>query len=52
MKRLKLKQGVKDFLGVAFLYLIVLVGIILIDARFEKINAQKNATQQIVEVAK
>ena len=51
MKQLKLKQGVKDFLGVLLLYLIALLGIVLLDARMAEINAQKNTTQQIVEVA-
>lgn len=51
MKQLKLKQGVKDFLGVALLFIIALVGVILLDNRMAEINTQKNTTQQIVEVA-
>ncbi len=51
MKHLKLKQGVKDFLGVALLYLIIIGGVILLEIRMGEINEQKNTTQQNVEVA-
>lgn len=50
MKQLKLKQGAKDFIGVLLLYVIVIVGIVLIDNRMADINAQKNTTQQDVEI--
>ena len=52
MKQLKLKQGVKDYLGVALLYIIIIFGVVLVNARFGQLNEQKNTTQQIVEVAK
>lgn len=52
MKQLKLKQGVKDILGVLLLYLIVIIGVILLNYRLGQFNEQKNTTQQIVEVAK
>lgn len=49
MKQLKLKQGVKDFLGIVLLYIIVIVGVVLVNARLGEINEQKNTSQQIVE---
>lgn len=36
MKRLKLKQGVKNFIGVVMFYLMLLLGVILINARIEQ----------------
>lgn len=50
MKQLKLKQGVKDFLGIALLYIIVILGIVLINSRMGDINEQKNTSQQEVEL--
>lgn len=52
MKQLKLKQGVKNILGVLLLYLIVIIGVILLNYRLGQLNEQKNTTQQIVEAAK
>lgn len=49
MKQLKLKQGVKDFLSIALLYLIIVIGVILINTRLEKINTIKNTGQEIIE---
>lgn len=50
MKQLRLKQGVKDFLGIVLLYVIIIIGIVLVDNRMADINAQKNTTQQNVEI--
>lgn len=50
MKHLKLKQGVKDFLGVLLLYIIVIVGIIILNYRLGELNGQKNTSQQNVEL--
>lgn len=52
MKQLRLKQGVKDFLGVALLYIIIIFGVVLVNARLGQINEQKNTSQQIVETRK
>ena len=50
MKRLKLKQGVKDILGVILLYSIIIIGVVLVNNRMADINAQKNTIQQNVEI--
>ncbi len=50
MKQLKLKQGVKDFLGIVLLYVIIIIGVVLVNNRMGDINAQKNTTQQNIEV--
>lgn len=50
MKHLRLKQGVKDILGVILLYSIVIVGVILLNARLGELNEQKNTSQQSVEL--
>ncbi len=42
MKKLKLKQWVKDTLVVMSLYSIIVLGVILLNARFEYLNQQKN----------
>ena len=49
MKQLKLKQGVKDFLSIVLLYLIIVIGVILINTRLENINTIKNTGQEIIE---
>lgn len=49
MKRLKLKQGVKDFLGIALFYIVILLGIVLLNARVDEIE-QKNTSQQEIEL--
>ena len=50
MKQRTLKQGVKDFLGIVLLYVIIIIGVVLVNNRMGDINAQKNTTQQNVEV--
>jgi len=50
MKRLKLKQGVKDILGVLLLYLIAIIGVVLLNCRLGQLNEQKNTSQQSVEL--
>lgn len=37
-KKLRLRQGVKDFLGVALFYAIIVLGVILLNARIGSIN--------------
>ena len=37
-KKLRLRQGVKDFLGVALFYAIIVLGVIVLNARFEYLN--------------
>ena len=43
MKKLRLKQWVKDALSVAMLFLILIVGIALLDSRLANLNQQKSA---------
>lgn len=52
MKHLRLKQGVKDFLGILLLYIIAIAGVVLLNARLGELNEQKNTSQQIVETRK
>lgn len=44
MKQLKLKQGVKDVLGIIIFYLIIIMGVVLVNARLESIQ-QKTTNQ-------
>ena len=44
MKQLKLKQGVKDVLGIIIFYLIIILGVILVSARLE--NLQQKTIDQ------
>lgn len=37
-KKLRLRQGVKDALGVALFYAVIVLGVIVLNARFEGIN--------------
>ena len=39
MKKLRLRQGVKDVLVIALFYLIIVVGVVLINYRFEQIKS-------------
>lgn len=37
-KKLRLKRGVKNFLGIALFYAIIVLGVVVLNARFESIN--------------
>lgn len=52
MKQLRLKQGVKDFLGVLLLYIIIILGVVLLNARLDEMNTQKNTSEQEVQLVK
>lgn len=39
MKKLRLRQGVKDVLVIALFYLIIVVGVVLVNYRFEQIKS-------------
>ena len=39
MKKLRLRQGVKDVLVIALFYLVIVVGVVLINYRFEQIKS-------------
>lgn len=45
-KKLKLREEVKTFLGVAFLYILIIVFVILLDDRMAQINENNKTTQQ------
>ena len=51
MKKNKLKQGVKDVLGILLFYLILVLGIIALNARFEYLNQQKSAIEPDIQIA-
>ena len=51
MKKLRLRESVKNFLGIMAFYLIIVGGVILVDARMKQINDQKKADVQIVQTA-
>lgn len=40
-KRLKLKQSVKNYLILGIFYLIIIIGILMINIRVEQVNNQK-----------
>mgnify|MGYP007070198400 CR=1 FL=1 len=42
MKKLKLKQSVKNILGVILFYAIIVGGVIALNARFEQLEQQKS----------
>lgn len=50
MKHLKLKEGVKNILGGILFYLIIILGVVLVNYRMGEINDQKNTSQQEVEL--
>ena len=51
-KKLRLKQKIKDGLGIAAFYLIIVLGVVLIDARIEEISEQqKSATETATHIA-
>ena len=37
-KKLRLRREVQDFLGVALFYAVIVLGVIVLNARFESIN--------------
>lgn len=39
MKKLRLRQGVKDVLVIALFYLVIVVGVVLVNYRFEQIKS-------------
>lgn len=52
MKKRKLREEVKNILAVVSFYLILILGVIAINARFETINEQqKSATESEVRIA-
>ena len=51
MKKLRLRQWVKDALGVIALYSILIIGVILLDARMGELNQQKSADVSEVQTA-
>lgn len=52
MRKLRLRQGVKDVLVVILFYLIIVIGVILVNLRFEQIkNVEAEATtHEIVSI--
>ena len=50
-KKLKLRQWVIDIFGVMTLFLILIVGIVLLDARLADLNQQKSADVSEVQTA-
>lgn len=49
---MKLKDKVKNILAVVSLYLVIIVGVILVNARFETINEQtKSANEPRIQIA-
>jgi len=50
MKQLKLKEGVQNILGGILFYLIIILGVVLVNYRMGEINDQKNTSQQEVEL--
>lgn len=52
-QKLRLKEEVKDFLGVLVFYLVIVVGVIVLNARCEYLNEQKRvATETTQEISK
>lgn len=51
-KRLKLKDSVKDLIGIVCFYLLIVIGFMLINARLGMTNEQqKSATESEVHIA-
>lgn len=51
-RKLRLREPVQNFLGIALFYLIIILGVILLNARFEQLNnQQKNADVQYTQSA-
>lgn len=46
-RRPKLKQKVKDALGIAAFYLLIVLGVIAINARMEQLNGEKNSADVV-----
>ena len=46
-KKLRLRQGVKEVLGVALFYSLIVVGVIALNARMEQINGQTKSADVV-----
>lgn len=51
MKKLRLKESVKDVLGIILFYLVLFIGFILINARIGELNQQKSADVSEIQTA-
>ena len=45
------KEKIKSILGVTIFYLIIVVGVIAINARMEDLNQQKSANEPVIQIA-
>lgn len=51
-RKLRLKESVKEKLGVGLFYLVIVLGVVVLNARFEYLNEQqKNADVQYTQSA-
>lgn len=48
---MKLKESVKNTLGVILFYGLIVLGVVLINARMEQLNQQKSATEPTTHIA-
>lgn len=48
---MKLKESVKNTIGVVILYGLIVLGVVLINARMEQLNQQKSATEPLTHIA-
>lgn len=51
MKKLRLKESVKDILGIILFYSVLVIGVILLNARMGELNQQKSADVSEIQTA-
>lgn len=50
-KKQQKKEKIKSILGVTIFYLIIIFGVIAINARIEDLNQQKSANEPVIQIA-
>ena len=50
-KKQQKKDKIKSILGITIFYLIIVVGVIAINARMEDLNQQKSANEPVIQIA-
>ena len=48
---MKLKESVKNTIGVILFYGLIVLGVVLINARMEQLNQQKSAIEPLTQIA-
>lgn len=51
MKKLRLKESVKNVIGIVVFYVIIVVGVIAIDCRLGNLEQTKSADESVVQTA-